>query len=109
MAGVGGSAVCAFLATQFIITGCILLFFAQVVEQHPDMAAADVAAMYGAMLAFAGAVYPDNLDYVDKVLQTCHDVRPAPACLPACLPARCLASQYGPCLVPPCAGLDGRL
>ena len=106
---------------------------AQVVEQHPDMPGADVAAMYSALLAFSGtgkrstaglgwfdgmramaaepapasaaclvcigagwcpcgalvasealaspaallplpAVYPDQLDYVDRVLETCHNV-----------------------------------
>ena len=46
----------------------------QVVEQHPDMPGADVAAMYSALLAFSGAVYPDRLEYVDRVLQTCHNV-----------------------------------
>ena len=38
------------------------------------MAGADVAAMYAALLAFSGAVYPDRLEYVDRVLQTCHNV-----------------------------------
>ena len=30
--------------------------------------------MYSALLAFSGAVYPDRLEYVDRVLQTCHNV-----------------------------------
>ena len=55
----------------------------QVVEQHPDMPGADVAAMYSALLAFSGAVYPDRLEYVDRVLQTCHNV--------SCQPAGCVS------------------
>ncbi|EFN52770.1 hypothetical protein CHLNCDRAFT_54198 [Chlorella variabilis] len=45
----------------------------KVVEQHPDMPGADVAAMYSALLGFSGTVYPDKLDFVDRVLQTCHN------------------------------------
>ncbi|KAI7841140.1 hypothetical protein COHA_005110 [Chlorella ohadii] len=45
----------------------------KVVEQHPEMPGADVAAMYSALLAFSGTVYPDQLEYVDRVLQTCHN------------------------------------
>ncbi|PSC73631.1 vacuolar sorting-associated 35B-like [Micractinium conductrix] len=45
----------------------------KVVEQHPEMPAADVAAMYSALLGFSGTVYPDKLEYVDLVLQTCYN------------------------------------
>ena len=45
-----------------------------VVDAAPDTPAADVAAVYGALLAFAGAVYPDDLSFVDRVLATCHGV-----------------------------------
>ncbi|KAL4440093.1 hypothetical protein ABPG75_003094 [Micractinium tetrahymenae] len=45
----------------------------KVVEQHPDMPGADVAAMYSALLGFSGTVYPDQLDFVDRVLETCHN------------------------------------
>ncbi|KAL4854485.1 Vacuolar protein sorting-associated protein 35B [Chlorella vulgaris] len=45
----------------------------KVVEQHPDMPGADVAAMYSALLGFSGTVYPDRLDFVDRVLETCYN------------------------------------
>ncbi|KAL4438691.1 hypothetical protein ABPG77_006295 [Micractinium sp. CCAP 211/92] len=45
----------------------------KVVEQHPDMPGADVAAMYSALLGFSGTVYPDQLDFVDRVLETCYN------------------------------------
>ncbi len=38
------------------------------------MAGGDVAAMYTALLGFAGAVYPGNLEFVDRVLETCYEV-----------------------------------
>ena len=40
-------------------------------EQHESMHAADIASMYIALTVFVGAVYPDHLDYVDRVLQSC--------------------------------------
>ena len=40
-------------------------------EQHESMHAADIASMYIALTKFVGAVYPDDLDYVDRVLQSC--------------------------------------
>lgn len=45
---------------------------AKSVAEHPDMPPADLAAMYSGLLAFAGAVYPDRLDYVDEVMAKCH-------------------------------------
>ena len=44
-------------------------------EQHESMHAADIASMYIALTKFVGAVYPDHLDYVDRVLQSCCAVR----------------------------------
>ena len=35
------------------------------------MAAADIAAIFIALIRFAGAVYPDRLDAVDDVLAAC--------------------------------------
>lgn len=46
----------------------------KIVQQRADMPAADAAAMYIALLNFTGSVYPDRLEYVDEVLQTCHEV-----------------------------------
>lgn len=43
-------------------------------EQHTEMPGADIAAMYIALANFVGAVYPDHLDYIDRVLQSCHEV-----------------------------------
>lgn len=40
-------------------------------EQHENMHAADIASMYIALTKFVGAVYPDHLDFVDRVLQSC--------------------------------------
>ena len=45
-------------------------------EQHESMHAADIASMYIALVKFVGAVYPDQLDSVDRVLQSCCTVRP---------------------------------
>ena len=44
-------------------------------EQHESMHAADIASMYIALVKFVGAVYPDQLDSVDRVLQSCCTVR----------------------------------
>ncbi|CAL5218743.1 g459 [Coccomyxa viridis] len=44
---------------------------ARISEQHESMHAADIASMYIALTKFVGAVYPDHLDYVDRVLQSC--------------------------------------
>ncbi|KAL3144750.1 hypothetical protein ABBQ38_001871 [Trebouxia sp. C0009 RCD-2024] len=43
-----------------------------VAQQHSEMPAADVASMYIALLGFTGKVYPDKLDYTDKVLTECY-------------------------------------
>lgn len=45
-----------------------------VAQQHSEMPAADVASMYIALLGFTGKVYPDKLDYTDKVLTECYQV-----------------------------------
>lgn len=47
----------------------------RVAEQHAEMPGADVAAMYIAAADFVGAVYPDRLDYIDRVLASCHEAR----------------------------------
>ena len=39
------------------------------------MAAADIAAVFIALIRFAGAVYPDRLDAVDDVLAACQQAR----------------------------------
>jgi hypothetical protein len=43
----------------------------QVAEEQTEMAAADIAAMFIALIRFAGAVYPDRLEAVDDVLAAC--------------------------------------
>ena len=53
---------------------------AKSVAEHPHMPAAELAAMYAGLLAFAGAVYPERVDYVDAVLETCHAVRSSFSC-----------------------------
>ena len=40
----------------------------RVAQQQSEMAAADIASMYIALLGFTGKVYPDRLDYTDRVL-----------------------------------------
>lgn len=45
-----------------------------VAEQHAEMPAADVTAMFIALAQFTGTVYPDKLDYVDLVLTSCYQV-----------------------------------
>lgn len=42
------------------------------IEKHPDVPAGDVAALYGALLSFVGAVHPDRVEYADKVLKMCY-------------------------------------
>ena len=42
------------------------------------MHATDIASMYIALTKFVGAVYPDHLDYVDRVLQSCCAVSSLP-------------------------------
>ncbi|KAK9808922.1 hypothetical protein WJX72_006449 [[Myrmecia] bisecta] len=44
----------------------------KVATQQAEMPAADVAAMYIALLGFTGSVYPDRLDSVDQVLAATH-------------------------------------
>ena len=66
-------------------------------ERHAAMPGADVAAMYIALAHFAGAVYPDRLDYIDRVLASCHEARMAPGSparawdFPAPTPGNCVA------------------
>ena len=50
-------------------------------EQHESMHAADIASMYIALTQFVGAVYPDHLEYVDRVLQSCCAVSSLPILL----------------------------
>ena len=47
----------------------------QVADEHADMAAADITAVFIALVCFTGAVYPDRLDYVNDVLAACQEVR----------------------------------
>ena len=54
-----------------------------ITERRADMPVADIAGMHGALLAFAGNVYPDRLDTVDRVLGTCHDALAPRAPIPA--------------------------
>ena len=42
------------------------------VAEHPTMATSDLAAVYSGLLSFTGAVYPERVDHVDGVLQTCY-------------------------------------
>lgn len=55
--------------------GQFLSAASRISEQHETMHAADIASMYIALTKFVGAVYPDHLDYVDRVLQSCCVVR----------------------------------
>ena len=43
-------------------------------QQQAEMPAGDVASMYIALLGFTGKVYPDKLDFTDKVLTECYQV-----------------------------------
>ena len=47
----------------------------QTAEAHPDMAVAELAAIYIGLARFASAVYPDNLQHTDAVLAACAEVR----------------------------------
>ena len=58
--------------------GQLLGAAAAVAAQHAEMPGADVAAMYIALAHFAGAVYPDRLDYIDRVLASCQEVGVTP-------------------------------
>lgn len=44
----------------------------RVAQQQSEMPAGDIASMYIALLGFTGKVYPDKLDYTDKVLTECY-------------------------------------
>ena len=44
----------------------------RVAQQHSEMPAGDIASMYIALLGFTGKVYPDKLDYTDRVLTECY-------------------------------------
>lgn len=46
----------------------------KVAQQQAEMPAGDVASMYIALLGFTGKVYPDKLDFTDKVLTECYQV-----------------------------------
>ncbi len=65
--------------------GQFLIAASRISEQHESMHAADIASMYIALTKFVGAVYPDHLDYVDRVLQSCCAVRRLPFHPPTCL------------------------
>ena len=54
----------------------------QVAEGFTEMPAADIAALYIALVRFTGAVYPQRLDLVDQVLASCQEVRGPPAPTP---------------------------
>jgi vacuolar protein sorting-associated protein 35 len=56
--------------------GQLLAAAGRVAEQHAEMPGADVAAQYIALATFAGSVYPDRLDYLDRVLASCQEVPP---------------------------------
>ena len=47
----------------------------KVAQQQGEMPAGDVASMYIALLGFTGKVYPDKLDYTDRVLTESYQVR----------------------------------
>ena len=57
---------------------------AKVTESENEIPAADVVAMHAALLAFTGAVYPDRLDLVNKVLTSAYQVRHDSIKLQAC-------------------------
>ena len=84
----------------------------RVAEQHAEMPGADVAAMYIAAADFVGAVYPDRLDYIDRVLSSCYDVRSCPGRRLACLlatsvfwhSAQVLQAQCSKCRAMGCSG-----
>ena len=46
----------------------------RVAQQQSEMPASDIASMYIALLGFTGKVYPDKLDYIDKVLSEAQQV-----------------------------------
>ena len=54
--------------------GKLLKAAGEVAEQHAEMPAADVTAMYIALAQFTASVYPDRLDFVDLVLTSCYQV-----------------------------------
>jgi len=56
--------------------GKLMSMAVEVAEQHAEMPAADVTAMFIALADFSGAVYPDSLDQVDLVLTSCYQVPP---------------------------------
>ena len=39
------------------------------IEAHKDISGSDIASMYGGLVQFAEAVYPDRLVYVDNILE----------------------------------------
>lgn len=39
------------------------------IEAHKDISGSDIASMYGGLIQFAEAVYPDRLVYVDNILE----------------------------------------
>lgn len=54
--------------------GQLLAAATRVSEQHTEMPGADIAAMYIALGNFVGAVYPDHLDYINRLLESCYEV-----------------------------------
>lgn len=42
-----------------------------VAERHAEMQAADTAAMFIALAQFCNSMYPDRLDYLDRVFAAC--------------------------------------
>ena len=60
--------------TQADAFGKLMNAAVEVAQQHAEMSGADVTAIFIALIEFAGAVYPDKLDYVNLVLSNCHQV-----------------------------------
>lgn len=56
--------------------GRLLKAAEEVSEQHAEMPAAEITAMYIALAQFTASVYPDRLDFVDLVLTSCYRVFP---------------------------------
>lgn len=56
--------------------GKLLKVAGEVSEQHAEMPASEITAMYIALAQFTALVYPDRLDFVDLVLTACYQVGP---------------------------------
>lgn len=46
----------------------------EVAEQHAEMPGADVTSMFIALVEFTGAVFPEKLEYVNRLLSDCYKV-----------------------------------